>query len=88
MAECGIEVVVGAPDETWGEVGHLFWVADSRAALDADAIAALLRERLAGYKVPKRFTLMDSLPRNAAGKLLKSELRARASPPAEERDRV
>jgi long-chain acyl-CoA synthetase len=42
-----------------------------------EALRLHCREQLALYKVPARFTLVESLPRNAAGKLLRAELAAR-----------
>ncbi|MEJ7714973.1 MAG: hypothetical protein WKF40_04415 [Thermoleophilaceae bacterium] len=39
-----------------------------------DDLRAFLRERLAGYQVPKRLVFVDELPRNSAGKLLRREL--------------
>lgn len=66
--------VVGVPDERWGEVCAAFVV------LSGDAGEEDLREhcraRLARFKVPKTFTVVDELPRNALGKVLKDELRA------------
>ena len=65
--------VVGAPSEEWGEVVTAFVVAaDSR--LDADAVAAHARERLAPYKVPRDVRLVAELPRNAMGKVVKQHL--------------
>ena len=50
-------------------------VARPGAALDPAAMVASLRERLAAYKLPKRVILADELPRNAMGKVQKTELR-------------
>jgi fatty-acyl-CoA synthase len=65
--------VVGVPDERWGEVGLAFVVADG--VVDEE-----LREwclaRLARFKVPQSFRLVDELPRNSMGKVQKDELRA------------
>uniref|UniRef100_A0AAU2JMZ7 FadD3 family acyl-CoA ligase n=1 Tax=Streptomyces sp. NBC_00049 TaxID=2903617 RepID=A0AAU2JMZ7_9ACTN len=68
--------VVGAPDERLGEVGVAYVVAS--APVTAAELTAWSRERLANFKVPRRFTLVPELPRNAGGKLLKTELRRAA----------
>jgi acyl-CoA synthetase (AMP-forming)/AMP-acid ligase II len=70
--------VVGVPDERLGEVGRAFVVPRPGAALTDDEVIAHCRERLAGYKVPRRVQFRDSLPRNAAGKVLKKILREEA----------
>jgi fatty-acyl-CoA synthase len=71
-------VVVGVPDERFGEqVVALLQVIDDRA-VDEREMAAWCRERLAGYKTPRRFLFVDSLQRSAAGKAHHNELRARA----------
>jgi fatty-acyl-CoA synthase len=64
--------VVGVPDERWGEVCVAFVVLSAEA--DEDELAEHCRERLARYKVPKSFHVIDALPRNSMGKLQKSEL--------------
>jgi long-chain acyl-CoA synthetase len=69
--------VVGVPDDYWGEVGRAFIVPQPGAALDPEAIVAACKAKLAGHKVPKHVTFLDALPRNAAGKVLKTELRTR-----------
>ncbi|MEV5970819.1 FadD3 family acyl-CoA ligase [Streptomyces sp. NPDC051921] len=68
--------VVGAPDERLGEVGVAFLV--TRGPVDEAELTAWARERLANFKVPRRFVTVPELPRNAGGKLLKGELRRRA----------
>jgi acyl-CoA synthetase (AMP-forming)/AMP-acid ligase II len=70
--------VVGAPDDRLGEVGVAFVVPRQGAALDGDALVAWSRERMANFKVPRRFVVVDALPTNATGKVLKYELRERA----------
>lgn len=67
--------VVPVPDEEWGEVGKAVVVTVDGASLDADAVRSFCRERLAGYKVPKSMTFVDELPRNAAGKVQREQLR-------------
>jgi fatty-acyl-CoA synthase len=66
--------VVGAVDETWGEVGVAFVVLREGAELDAARLAEYLAGRLARYKVPKRFVAVSELPRTPYGKVVKAEL--------------
>lgn len=73
--------VVGRPDARWGESVHAVLVTD-RAGTDeerAAAIEAELRERIAGYKIPRSWLFVDALPRSAAGKLLRREVREEAA---------
>jgi acyl-CoA synthetase (AMP-forming)/AMP-acid ligase II len=70
--------VVGAPDERLGEVGVAFVVAREGARLDGQELVAWSRERMANYKVPRRFVTVDALPTNATGKVLKYRLREMA----------
>ncbi|MDQ1705864.1 MAG: HIP---CoA ligase, partial [Frankiaceae bacterium] len=67
--------VVGVPDERLGEVGHAFVVARPGVELDPDDVIAFARERMANYKVPRAVEVVESLPRNASGKVLKFRLR-------------
>jgi fatty-acyl-CoA synthase len=67
--------VIGEADETWGETGAAFLIPRPGAAPDLEALPAWCRERLAGYKVPKRFHLVEDFPRTAAGKVRKPLLR-------------
>ncbi len=76
VAECA---VVGVPDERWGEVGYLFVVSKPDAGIDSDAILDFLDSRIARYKRPKYVGFVDALPRNAAGKVLKPDLRSFAA---------
>jgi len=71
--------VVGAPDDRLGEVGVAFVVPRPGVALAGDELVAWSRERMANYKVPRRFEIVDALPLNATGKVLKYELRRRAA---------
>lgn len=67
--------VFGIPDSRWGEAVHAVVV--PRAEVDPQALIAHCRELIAGYKVPKQIKLRtEPLPKSAAGKLLKRELRA------------
>lgn len=67
--------VIGVPDETHGERVHAVVVCGGGAKLDLDALQAHCRASLAGYKIPRSLELVDELPRNATGKILKRELR-------------
>jgi fatty-acyl-CoA synthase len=67
--------VVGVPDAKWGEVGLAVIVPRPGQTLDPTAIIDHLKGRLAKFKVPKRVLFTEALPRNAAGKVLKNELR-------------
>jgi fatty-acyl-CoA synthase len=64
--------VVGVPDERWGEVCVAFVVLSGPVA--GDELRAHCLRRLARFKVPKRFQVLDELPRNSLGKIQKSEL--------------
>lgn len=68
--------VLGVPDDRWGEVGHAYLIARPGRSVDLAALPGWCRERLAAYKVPKRFVLVDDLPRTAAGKVQKHVLKA------------
>ena len=67
--------VVGVPHPVFGEVPAAFLVALPGAALDPEALGRHCRDRLADYKVPVAFRLVERLPRNPGGKVLKQELR-------------
>ena len=68
--------VVGRPDAEWGEKLHAFVVPATGAAIEPARIIAECRAKLAGFKVPRDVSLIDELPRNSGGKVLKSQLRA------------
>jgi 3-oxocholest-4-en-26-oate---CoA ligase len=67
--------VVGVPDETWGE-RVVAVVATANSSLSDTELQALVRRRLAGYKVPRRIVLVPRLPRTAAGKLELSRVKS------------
>jgi fatty-acyl-CoA synthase len=67
--------VIGVPDPTWGEVGVACVVLEPEVQATEEELLAFLRDRLAGYKVPKRVVFMDELPISGAGKVLKRELK-------------
>jgi fatty-acyl-CoA synthase len=70
--------VIGRPDAKWGEVPvAVVALAAVHTDLDLGDLGEFLTERLARYKHPKALEIVDALPRNPAGKVLKTELRAR-----------
>ena len=66
--------VVGVPDEKWVEAVSAFVV--RKGDVSVDELTQHLRGRIASFKLPKRITFVEALPRNASGKILKRELRA------------
>jgi acyl-CoA synthetase (AMP-forming)/AMP-acid ligase II len=67
--------VIGVPDERMGEVGKAFVVPRAGAAPTPDELITWCREKLANYKVPRFVEVVESLPRNATGKVTKDALR-------------
>ncbi len=67
--------VVGLPDETWGD--RVYAVIAGRSDVDPDAVLAWARERLASYKRPKGIEIWPELPKSAANKILRREVRDR-----------
>jgi len=67
--------VIGVPDERMGEVGKAFVVLRPGAQADERAIIGWARENMANYKTPRRVAFVESLPRNAGGKVLRTALR-------------
>jgi acyl-CoA synthetase (AMP-forming)/AMP-acid ligase II len=67
--------VIGVADARLGEVGKAFVVPRDGADIDEADVIAWCRDRMANYKVPRSITVVDALPRNASGKVLKTELR-------------
>ncbi len=66
--------VIGIPDEKWGEVGRAYVVLKAGANIDDAAVIEHCRSQLATYKVPKQVRMIDELPHNATGKVLKHQL--------------
>ncbi|OBK25373.1 3-((3aS,4S,7aS)-7a-methyl-1,5-dioxo-octahydro-1H-inden-4-yl)propanoate--CoA ligase FadD3 [Mycobacterium asiaticum] len=67
--------VIGVPDERLGEVGRAFVVTRPGAELDEESVIAYTREHLANFKTPRSVRFVDTLPRNAGGKVVKPQLR-------------
>jgi malonyl-CoA/methylmalonyl-CoA synthetase len=73
VAECA---VVGLPDEEWGERVGAAVVLNEGEALDLSAFRTWARESLAAHKLPSRLLVLDTLPRNAVGKVMKPAVAA------------
>lgn len=69
--------VIGEPDPKWGEVGMAVVVPRSPGSLTATEVLAFCDGKLARYKIPRRVVFAEALPRNAMGKVIKTELRSR-----------
>ena len=68
-------VILGLPDETWGEIVVAAVTRDSDdAEAEAEAIIAHCKHRLASYRCPERIYFVDEMPHNAAGKILRHVL--------------
>ena len=67
--------VVGVPDEKWGERLRAFVVGKADKEVSQESLAAFCEGQLSDFKIPKDVVSIDALPRNANGKVLKTELR-------------
>ena len=74
VSECA---VIGLPDREYGERITAFIVLNKGCKLDPADLKQYLKQHLAGYKVPKEYIAVDELPKSAAGKILKKELKNR-----------
>lgn len=67
--------VIGVPDDRFGEALLAMVVTKPGTSLDVDDMIEFCRGKIAGYKIPRQLRLMDELPRNPSGKILKKILR-------------
>jgi acyl-CoA synthetase (AMP-forming)/AMP-acid ligase II len=74
----GQVAVVGVPDARMGEVGYAYVIPRLNANITPEELRVWCREKMANYKVPRHFEVVDALPLNASGKVLKYELRENA----------
>jgi long-chain acyl-CoA synthetase len=72
IEECA---VIGLPDKEWGERVVAFIIPKPGASIVPDTLKLFLKSRLSSFKVPKEYLLVKELPKNAAGKILKRDLR-------------
>ena len=68
--------VIGVPDSRWGEAVKAVVVLHAAKAADERTLIEFLRQDLAGFKLPKSVDFVDKLPKSAAGKILRREVRA------------
>ncbi len=73
--------VVGVADDYWSQVVTAFVVPRRNAIIDPEQLRAFCKDQLAGYKVPKSVNVVDSLPKDTQGKILKRELRRQNEAP-------
>ena len=67
--------VIGVPDDTWGESVKAVVAFHPEKAVEPEELIAFARERLAHYKAPRSIDVVEALPRNPSGKILKRDLR-------------
>jgi acyl-CoA synthetase (AMP-forming)/AMP-acid ligase II len=71
--------VIGVDDERYGQRLVAFVVLEDEATTTTETLKQHIRDSLANYKVPRDITILDELPRNTTGKIVRSELQARAA---------
>lgn len=67
--------IIGLPDEVWGEAVCAIIVPKPGMTIDEQELKNFCRQKLAGFKIPRRIFIEEQLPRNASGKILKYQLR-------------
>jgi long-chain acyl-CoA synthetase len=73
--DVSLAAVIGIPHDEYGEEIKAFIVCKEGAAATEDEIKAWAKENMAAYKYPREIVFRDTLPMNATGKILKTELR-------------
>jgi long-chain acyl-CoA synthetase len=77
MAEVAEVAVIGIPDDTWGEAVHAIVVPRADCTVTAEAVIVHCKNQIASFKAPRSVEIRATpLPLSAAGKILKTELRA------------
>lgn len=67
--------MIGIPDSIYGEEIKVYCVLEKSEVIGEEAIIACCKQKLPGFKVPKQVKIIDMLPENLLGKLLRAELR-------------
>ena len=75
LPEVAEAAIIGVPSDKWGEVGLAVLALKPGATIDRATVVEHCASRLAKFKIPSDITIVDALPRNATGKVLKRELR-------------
>jgi acyl-CoA synthetase (AMP-forming)/AMP-acid ligase II len=76
--------VIGVPDPDWGEVVKAVLVLEPSASVSSEELVTYSKSRIASFKAPQYFAVVDELPRNHLGKVLKTELRKTHGEPKSE----
>ena len=66
---------VGLPEEEWGEIVGVIIVPKEGETIEEDQLMDYFLEQLPGYKIPRKYMIAETLPRNASGKIMKYQLR-------------
>jgi fatty-acyl-CoA synthase len=78
--ECVVEAsVIGVDDEQFGQRLAAFVVLNDAGSVTPEELKQHVRENLANYKVPREITVLDELPRNSTGKIVRRDLLARVN---------
>jgi acyl-CoA synthetase (AMP-forming)/AMP-acid ligase II len=77
--------VIGVPDADWGEVVKAVLVLKAGEKASADELVEYAKSRLASFKAPQYYAIVEELPRNAMGKVLKNDLRKAYGTPTNDR---